>query len=72
MLDPAIIFLLVRYRRIGLLAALSVMLLDVAANGYAAFTLHDNGFALALPLQCTFLGYVLGSLPFLWPEPHLK
>ena len=72
LLDPAVIFLILRYRRIGLSAAVIVMLLDGAANSYAAFTLRDHGFALALPLQCAFLGYVLGSLPFLWRAPRLK
>ncbi len=66
-LDPAVIFLLLRFRQTGLLAAAITMLLDVAANSYAALALHDDGFALALPLQCLFLGFVLGSFPFLWP-----
>ncbi len=72
LLDPAVILLLLRSRRTGLLAAAAVMLLDVGANSYAAFTLHDDGFALALPLQCAFLGYILGTLPFLWPMRRLE
>ncbi len=72
LLDPVVILLLLRYRRAGLVLAAAVMLLDVAANSYAAFALHDNGFALALPLQCAFLGYILGSLPFLWPTRRLQ
>ncbi len=72
LLDPAVLFLLLKHRRVGLLAAAAVMLLDVAANSYGAFVLHDDGFTPALPLQCGFLGYVLGSLPFLWPAPRLK
>ena len=71
-LDPAVILLLIKHRRAGLTLAATVMLLDVATNSYATFTLHDNGFALALPLQCIFLGYILGSLPFLWPSRHLE
>jgi len=72
LLDPIVILLLLRYRRAGLALGASVMLLDVAANSYAAFALHDNGFALALPLQCVFLGYILGSILFLWPLRRLQ
>ncbi len=72
LLDPAIILLLLKRRQAGLIAALSIMLLDVAANSYAAFVLHDSGFALALRLQCMFLGFILGSLSFLWPVRRLQ
>jgi hypothetical protein len=49
------------------------MLVDVAANSYAAFMLHFGGFSPALQWQILFLGFVLGSSPFLWPvrEPSL-
>jgi hypothetical protein len=43
------------------------MLADVAANSYAAFVLHFPGFWPALQLQILFLGFVLGSITFLWP-----
>ncbi len=71
-LDPAVLLLLFKRRRVGLVAALGVMLLDVSVNGYAVFVLHDSGFTLALPLQCLFLGFVLGSFSFLWPVRHLQ
>jgi hypothetical protein len=68
-LDPAVIALLTfGWRRTGLVAACSLMLADVAANSYAAFALHYQGFSLALPLQTLFLGFVLGSAGFLWPH----
>jgi hypothetical protein len=67
-LDPAVIALLISgWRRTGLLAACGLMLADVAANSYASFVLHYQGFAVALPLQTLFLGFVLGSAGFLWP-----
>ena len=67
-LDPAVIaLLLLGWRRTGLLLALSIMLTDVAVNSYAALVLHDRGFGVALPLQALFLGFVLGSIAFLWP-----
>lgn len=67
-LDPTVIaLLLLGWRRTGLLLALGIMLADVSANSYAALLLHDTGFGVALPLQCLFLGFVLGSFAFLWP-----
>ena len=67
-LDPTVIALLLfRRLRSGLLLALAIMLADVAANSYAALALHFLGFSTALLLQTLFLGFVLGSISFLWP-----
>ena len=67
-LDAAVVFLLIfGKRRLGLLLALVIMTLDVAANSYAALVLRIAGFEVALPLQSAFLGFVIGSTPFLWP-----
>lgn len=67
-LDPAVVALLLfGKRRAGLVLAAIIMLLDVAANSYASFVLAIDGFAFALPLQAAFLGFVLGSIGFLWP-----
>lgn len=69
LLDPLVIGLLVSgRRRLGLALAASVMAADVAANSYALFTLGYGEFARSLGFQSMFLGFVLGSLPFLWPE----
>lgn len=69
LLDPLVIGLLVAgRRRLGLLLAAGVMTADVAVNSYAVFALDYAGFARSLPVQSAFLGFVLGSLPFLWPE----
>lgn len=66
-LDSAVVILLLRgERRAGLALAAVVMILDVAANSYAAFVLAVPGFGVALPLQSAFLGFVLGSIVFLW------
>jgi hypothetical protein len=54
-------------RRAGLVLAAIIMVCDVAANSYAFFVLGIEGFAVALPLQAAFLGFVLGSIGFLWP-----
>ena len=48
--------------------AAAVMLTDVIANTYALVVLKIPAFGLAVPLQATFLGFVLGSLPFVWPQ----
>lgn len=53
--------------RWGLMLAAIIMACDVAANSYAYFVLGIEGFAVALPLQAAFLGFVLGSIGFLWP-----
>jgi hypothetical protein len=68
-LDPiAAGLLLFGQRRAGLALAAIIMVCDVAANGYAFFVLGIEGFAIALPLQAAFLGFVLGSIGFLWPD----
>ena len=68
-LDALVIALIIAgWRRCGLLLAAVVMLTDVSANAYASFALRIPGFDLALILQGAFLGFVLGSLPFLWPD----
>ena len=68
LLDPAAAgLLLFGKRRAGLVLAAIIMVCDVAANSYAFFVLGIEGFAVALPLQAAFLGFVLGSIGFLWP-----
>ncbi|MFN7399992.1 MAG: hypothetical protein ACK5SX_13265 [Sandaracinobacter sp.] len=70
-LDPAVVALLsFGKRRAGLALAAIIMVCDVAANSYALFMLGIEGFAVALPLQAAFLGFVLGSIGFLWPAPE--
>lgn len=70
-LDAAAAALLVfGKRRAGLPLAAIIMVCDVAANSYAFFVLGIEGFAVALPLQAAFLGFVLGSIGFLWPAPE--
>ena len=69
-LDPAAAgLLLFGKRRAGLALAAIIMVCDVAANSYAFFVLGIEGFTLALPLQAAFLGFLLGSIGFLWPAP---
>lgn len=63
----AIALILSRLRRWGLLLAAAIMISDVMANTYALVVLAIPEFGLAVSLQSTFLGFVLGSLPFVWP-----
>ncbi len=66
-LDALTIMLLVSgRRRIGVMLAVAIMALDVAANAYAWLALDVAAFAIAVPLQAAFLGFVIGSAPFLW------
>lgn len=68
LLDALVIaFIVSGWRRCGLVLSAVVMLTDVSANAYAAFVLQIPGFQLSLVLQTGFLGFVVGSLPFLWP-----
>lgn len=55
-------------QRLGIILAVAVMIGDVAANTFAWLRLDISAFATAVPLQAAFLGYVLGSAPFVWPE----
>ncbi len=74
-LDAAVVgLLLANRRRADLLDALVVMVVDVAANAYALFLARMPFQADRLVLQALFLGYVLGSIPFLWraPEPSSR
>lgn len=67
-LDVAVVILLCcGRRRAGLLLAAAIMVVDVAANSYAVRT-YGWDVSTALQLQSLFLGFVLGSLPFLWPR----
>ncbi|MGZ8286724.1 MAG: hypothetical protein ACXW27_13045 [Allosphingosinicella sp.] len=69
LLDPLVIVLLVTgRRRPGLALAALVMIADVAVNSYAFFVLDFWASPGSLLMQSAFLGFVLGSLPFLWPE----
>jgi membrane protein HdeD len=63
----AVVFLLVK-PRIGSLLTLAIIVSDVAVNSYAIYALGNSGwYSLAsLQLQTLFLGFVLGSFPFLW------
>ena len=68
-LDPAVIaLLLLGKRRSALLLSCGIMIADVLVNSYALFGLGYSEFAVSLQLQGGFLGFVLGSLPFLWPK----
>ncbi len=56
------------HRKLGLLLTLAIMVLDVAINSYAAYSLGLFPSFAPLQRQTAFLGFVLVSLPFLWPS----
>ena len=67
LLDAAVVaLLLLGYRRAGLVLALLVIGSDVAINSYAWFGLGHERFRTGVPVQALVLGFVLGSMPFLW------
>jgi hypothetical protein len=69
-LDPLVVFLLIRSPRMGLLLALAIMLTDVGVNSIATYFNTDGHYAVDyfVQLQSAFLGFVLGSAPFLWAQ----
>ena len=70
LIDPLVIILLLRFPRIGLLAALLTMVSDVGINSLVTYLYSDTAGHYAVDvfvqLQTAFLGFVLGSAPFLW------
>jgi hypothetical protein len=70
--DPLVIVLLLRLPRAGLLLALAIMLADVGVNTFVAYMYPHPLVAAYIPdpgaqANSVFLGFVLGSAPFLWP-----
>lgn len=66
-LDALVVGLLLGgWLRSALSLAVAIMVTDVAANSYAFLGLGFAEFAISLQLQTAFLGFVLGSAPFLW------
>jgi hypothetical protein len=68
LLDPLVVVLLIYRRRLGLLLAASIMVLDVAVNSYVRYAAAIVNVQRFLPLQAQtlFCGFVLGSIGFLW------
>lgn len=69
-LDPLTIVLLLRTPRLGVLAAVLIMFTDVGINSAASYLYLDAGGGYAVgyfvQLQSAFLGFLLGSAPFVW------
>jgi hypothetical protein len=68
-LDPLVIFLLFRFPRAGLLLALAILLADVGVNTAYMYSHPPIGRYAADyggHANSIFLGFVLGSAPFLW------
>ena len=66
-LDLLAAFLLWRRRRFGLTLTVAIMLSDVAVNSYVTYGLNLAASFAPLQLQTLFLGFVFGSIGFLWP-----
>ena len=63
--------LLTGKRRLGLALGVALMVADVAVNIWASGGL-GGGFHVALLMQSGFLGFLLGSVGFLWPLRSAK
>ncbi|HVX13603.1 MAG TPA: hypothetical protein VHC22_20635 [Pirellulales bacterium] len=69
-LDPLAAVLLWLKPRVGLAVTLAIMVSDVAVNSYGVHGLDYHGWYAcgSLQLQAMFLRFVVGSLPFVWPN----
>lgn len=69
LLDFGVVLLLsLRRTRSALILAAGVMMSDVAINVTATRLVGASDFGSALLLQAAFLGFILGSIGFLWPR----
>jgi hypothetical protein len=66
--DPLAAWLLWRRPRAGLSLTLAIITSDVAVNSYAIYGLEYRGWLAygSLQLQTLFLGFVAGTLPYVW------
>jgi hypothetical protein len=70
LLDLAVVLLLATGRiRTGLFLGLAVMASDVTVNVFATRLMGFTEYGGALLLQSAFLGFLLGSIGFLWSGP---
>jgi membrane protein HdeD len=67
-LDPLVVVLLLFAPRAGLVLAVGIMLSDVGVNSLATYTDAQGKYLVDyfVQLQTLFLGFVLGSAPFIW------
>jgi membrane protein HdeD len=69
-LDPLVILLLLRFPRAGLLLAVAIMLTDVGKDCFVQYVYFhaspSDAEDYVLQVHTAFLGFVLGSAPFLW------
>ncbi len=70
LVDPLTIVLLIRAPRVGLILAMFVMLTDVGINSASSYLFFDGAGRYSVgyfvQLQTVFLGFLLGSAPFVW------
>lgn len=63
--DFAAIGLLLKYRNLGLILSLLIMISDVAVNTHA-HNIEGGGIYWGYIAQTMFLGFILGTIGFLW------
>ena len=65
-LDLLAVFLLIKYRNLGIILTLCIMVSNIVINSIAVYWLHVISERLPLQLQTLFLGFCLGSAYWLW------
>lgn len=65
-LDLLAVFLLIKYRNLGIILTLCIMVSNVVINAIAVYWLHVISERLPLHLHTLFLGFCLGSAYWLW------
>ncbi|MDP2561515.1 hypothetical protein [Psychrobium sp. 1_MG-2023] len=68
-LDYCVVLLLLKYRKIGLVAVLVLMATNVAINSFVLYSLEALESSIALQTQTLFLGFCIGVVPWLWKTP---
>ncbi len=65
-LDLLAVFLLIRYRRVGLILMLAILLTNVIFNSHAQYSLELFNNPTALQMKTLFLGFAIGVSIWLW------
>ncbi|WP_278405072.1 hypothetical protein [Pseudoalteromonas ruthenica] len=67
-LDFLVVILLLKYRKLGLLSILVLMLSNVAVNSFVLYYLKAIQTSFPLQTQTLFLGICIGVTPWLWEK----
>ncbi|MCX2801509.1 hypothetical protein [Microbulbifer thermotolerans] len=70
LLDFFSVFLLLKYRNLGLLFVLIIMVSNVGINSFSLYSLKVISSSIPLQAQTFFFGVVIGVTPWLWKSKN--